>query len=53
VSHIVISRGLIEIYDCKRQILLVDVVCGICDEMEVGVKSFVGCTVNLIGDDEH
>jgi hypothetical protein len=53
VFHIVISRGLIERYDYKRHIHLVDVVYGICDEMGVGVNTSVGYTVNLIGDDDH
>jgi hypothetical protein len=55
VFHTIRSRALIERYDCKRQILLVDVVYGISDEMEVGVNNSVGYTarVNLIcGDDE-
>lgn len=35
----VISRGVIERYDCKRQILLVGVVAGISDEMVVDVSN--------------
>jgi hypothetical protein len=38
----VISRGLIERYDCKKQILLFGVVYGISDQMEVGVNSLLG-----------
>jgi hypothetical protein len=52
--HTAISRGLIERYDCKRQILLVSVVYGISDETEVGVNNSVGHTVTLLsGDVEH
>jgi hypothetical protein len=53
VFHTAISRSLIEGYDCNRQILLVDVLYGISDEMEVGVNISVGYTVTLIGDNEH
>lgn len=48
----VISRGLIERYDCKRLMLLIGVVYGISDELEAGVNISVGYTVTLIGDDE-
>jgi hypothetical protein len=53
VFHTTISRGLIEEYDCKRQILLVGVLYGISDEMEVGVNTSAGYTVTLIGDNER
>jgi hypothetical protein len=52
VVHMVISRGLIERYDCKRLMLLIGVVYGISDELEAGVNISVGYTVTLIGDDE-
>jgi hypothetical protein len=50
VCHTVISRGLIERYGCKTQILLVGIVCcGISDELAVYVN-----TVTMIrGEDEH
>jgi hypothetical protein len=52
VFHTVISKGFIERHNCKRQILLVGVVYGIFDEMEVGVNNVVEYTVTLIGGDE-
>jgi ABC-type protease/lipase transport system fused ATPase/permease subunit len=51
--YTVTSRGLIEGYDCKWQILLVGVFYGISDEMAVGVNSSVGYLVTLIGGDER
>jgi hypothetical protein len=53
VFHTVISRSLIEGYGCKGQILLVGVLYGISDEMEVGVNTSVGYTITLIGDNER
>jgi hypothetical protein len=52
VFQTVISRGLIERYDCKKQILLVGVVYGISEEMEVDVNTSVWYTVTVIGGDE-
>jgi hypothetical protein len=53
VFHTLISRGLIAGYDCKRQILLADVLYGISDETELGVNSSIGYTVTLIGSNER
>jgi hypothetical protein len=48
VFHTVISRGFIEGYDCRRRVLLVDVLYGISDEMEVGVNNSARYTATLI-----
>jgi hypothetical protein len=52
VFHAVICRGLVKGYDCKWQIVLVGMVCGVSDEMGVGLNGSVWYAVTLIGGDE-
>jgi hypothetical protein len=50
--HAVTCRGLIKGYDGQWQVVLVVVVYGVSDEMEVDVNASVWYTVTLIGGDE-